>query len=295
MTCGPLDEQEQNFDSPILRRLVETWDDYDHEDLDEDDVLDVLDRIEDLAREQVHSMEESAKLPDVDILDPNRIAIFQAFMDHLTALEKMRDFFDRNDPGLVDEAFELIQHATNQMMRGMDGLLTEEDLPPILCLQCSAPNVRNARFCDCCRAMLPFIEKPAPTRLIAIAGPELEVHEPGKSTPNYIEMANAYDDWAYEEISDEQFLSTAKTVRKNYQDEYNQRLKSLELARGDASEQYLVARVQLVGDHIDIMDYLILSFERIDFQAVENAMHRLDQATQELVEFEEQSGDRLRR
>ena len=124
MTCGPLDEQEQNFDSPILRRLVETWDDYDHEDLDEDDVLDVLDRIEDLAREQVHSMEESAKLPDVDILDPNRIAIFQAFMDHLTALEKMRDFFDRNDPGLVDEAFELIQHATNQMMRGMDGLLT---------------------------------------------------------------------------------------------------------------------------------------------------------------------------
>ena len=42
MTCGPLDEQEQNFDSPILRRLVETWDDYDHEDLDEDDVLDVL-------------------------------------------------------------------------------------------------------------------------------------------------------------------------------------------------------------------------------------------------------------
>ena len=78
MTCGPPTEvEEENFDSPILRRLVETWDDYEHDELDEEDVLDVLDRIEDLAMEQVQSMEESAKLPDVDILDPNRIASFK--------------------------------------------------------------------------------------------------------------------------------------------------------------------------------------------------------------------------
>lgn len=295
MTCGPPAEIEQeNFDSPILRRLVETWDDYEHEELDEEDVLDVLDRIEDLALEQVQSMQESAKQPDVDILDPNRIAIVQAFMDHLTALEKMRDFLEDDNPGLLDEAFDLIQQATNRMVKGMDGLLTEADLPPKLCLQCQAPNLRNARFCDSCRAILPVIEKPVENRLLAIAGPESEFDGSGKSTPNYIEMANAYDDWAYEELSNGEFLGIAKRIRKNYQDEYNLRLESLEMSRGGASEQYLVAKVRIIGEHIDIMDCLLLSFERVDYQGVERAMHRLDQATQELVEFEETNLQRVR-
>ena len=295
MTCGPPTEvEEENFDSPILRRLVETWDDYEHDELDEEDVLDVLDRIEDLAMEQVQSMEESAKLPDVDILDPNRIAIFQAFMDHLTALDKMRDFFREDRPGLIDEAFDIIQQATNRMMRGMDGLLTDADLPRKLCLQCQTPNLRDAKFCESCRAILPVIEKPVENRLLAIAGPEPEIDGSGKSTPNYIEMANAYDDWAYEEISPEDFFAIAKKIRKKYQDEYNRRLESLEMSRGAASEQYLVAKVRLIGEHIDVMDCLILSFERIDYQGVERAMHRLDQVTQELVELEELNLEKIR-
>ena len=295
MTCGPpTDLEQEDFDSPILRRLVETWDDYEHDELDEEDVLDVLDRIEDLAMEQLQSMEQSAKLPDVDILDPNRIAISQAFMDHLTALDKMRDFFRDDRPALLEEAFDLIQQATNRMMRGMDGLLTDADLPRKLCLQCQAPNLRDAKFCESCRAILPVIEKPVESRLLAIAGPESEFEGTQKSTPNYIEMANAYDDWAYEEIADDEFLSIAKKIRKKYQDEYNHRLQSLEMSRGAASEQYLVAKVRVIGDHIDVMDCLILSFERIDYPGVERAMHRLDQVTQELVEFEELNLEKIR-
>ena len=42
------------------------------------------------------------------------------------------------------------------------------------------------------------------------------------------------------------------------------------------------------------MDGLILCFERIDYQGVERAMHRLDQVTQELVEFEELNLEKIR-
>ncbi|MFA5506174.1 MAG: hypothetical protein WC314_15830 [Vulcanimicrobiota bacterium] len=283
MTCGPPLEEQENFDSPVLRRLLETWDDYEHEEIDEEDVLDVLDRIEALTREQVESLDESAKLPDVDILNPNRIGIHQAFLDHLIAVEKMRGFFYEDKPELVDQAFEIIQHATNQLVKGMEGLLTEKDLPRKLCFHCSEPNLRNARKCVSCFAQLPVIEHHEEKKLLAVAGPEYQVHESAKSTPNYIEMANAYDDWLFEEISNQEFLAIAQQIRKRYLTEYTRSQESLELARGQETENHLLTQVEALGEHLDIMDWMIKSFEENYFLQVEQAMHRLDQASNDLV------------
>lgn len=175
MTFGPTTDINENYDSPVLRRLTQTWEAYDYEEIEEEDVLHVLNRVENLTRTQLASMQESARYPEVDVLEPNRIAIFQAFEDHIRAVDKMRRFFREGDPELVDEGLDIIQQATNRMMRGLEGILTEDDLPPKLCLSCHSPNLRGARSCSKCHAALPFIERPLEKRLIAVAGPETEI------------------------------------------------------------------------------------------------------------------------
>jgi hypothetical protein len=289
VTFGPAPQEQENYDSPILRKLVDIWDEYDSEEIDQEDVLDALDRIEQLTLDQLESMEEGAKCPEVDILEPNRIAIIRAFEDHIAALEKMRDFFFVDTPGLVEDAFDMLQHATNQLIRGAEGILTEHDLPPKLCMHCSSPNSRAARKCAACEAILPIIEKPRQNRLLAIAGPEYVVEPSYKTTPNYIEMADGYDDWIFGDITYQDFLNLSKRIRNRYRAECNSRFKALELSRerGEADD-YLAARVEVVELNVDIMDWLIQALEAQDFPMVDKVMHRLDQANNALVEIEEE-------
>lgn len=111
-------DEDGNFSSPALQSLQNVWDDYEQEAVEEDEVLRVVGNVEAYVRSQIEQMEAAAQSPDVDPHEPNRVAILDGFYDHLRGLERMRAFFSRGEDELIDEGFELIQTATNQMVRG---------------------------------------------------------------------------------------------------------------------------------------------------------------------------------
>lgn len=120
-------DQDGNFDSPALQALQGVWDDYDDGKADQAEVLRVIGNVETYVRTQIAEMESAAAGVTVDAHDSHRVTILNGFFEHLSALEKMRRFFESGQDALIDEALEQLQQATNAMVAGFQGLLVESE------------------------------------------------------------------------------------------------------------------------------------------------------------------------
>lgn len=285
-------DEEGNYDSPVLQKLFFIWDEYDAGEIDEDEVLDVLDRIEDLTLTQIQQMEEEEEVAE-DPEDPDRLAILTAFHTHLDGVDKMRDFFHVADPELVDEALDIIQQATNQMMEGLRRLILSDQPAAKLCLKCSVPNAREARFCCGCNAVLPVlavIEEPGETsRLISIEGQEYDggaEGSPATTTPNFLEVSRAYDAWSQKALSDQDFLAVLLAVRRRHQADLEDLTRLLKRPRAESVKQYLLARAGVVVQNWEAMTEIVAALEAKDAAGVEDGMDSLDLATVAVLELE---------
>lgn len=279
-------EEDGNFVSPVLQRLFEVWDEYDNGEIEEDEVLAVLGRVEALTRTQIQEMEASGKEPGVDLHDPNRVAILMSFQAHLDGVEKMRQFFSTDNPDLVDEAFDILQQATNQMMNGLHGLLeTNRETAPKLCVQCSSPNPRDATVCSSCNAILPVAEAPRESRLVSMESPDMGEADAIETTPNYIELSEAHEAWIDEERSAQELFDTAAAVKERLVAEHQELVAFMESGEsGEEMVDYLNARLQALELSADSVEQILVALESDNPPGVEDGMFEFAQATVSLLD-----------
>ena len=289
MTFGAiLPDEEGNYGTPTLSLLFEVWDEYDYGEVEKDAVLDVLDRVEKLARSQIESMESAALDPAVDLFDPNRLKILDAFQAHLEGVDVMRGFFSTGDPDSVDTALEIIQLATNQMITTYQSMAPDEQAqePPKLCVMCSAPNPREAKSCSQCHAILPVNETPTVSRLIAAEGPVGIAEDTAQTTPNFLEICDAYDCWCERKLDDETFLKTVVRILENQRAEQRSMTLALETPQGKQDEQYLVEWISILDLNIAALESIVQAVKRSDEYGVDDAVTALEDATDAIVGFE---------
>lgn len=283
-------DEEGNYDSPVLRRLCLTWDEYDAGSIDEEQVLDVLDRVEDLTLSQIEAMEEKPEEPD----DPNRLTILKAFHSHLDGVEMMREFFESDDPELVDEALDLVQDATNQMMRGMLGLECDHSAPaPKICLRCSRPNGPQAISCTSCNAILPMLEQPSSTQLFSIVEFVPDTDEMRMVTPNFATMLDAYDAWFDGESDSDTFTKVATSVKARLQKEIDELTRAQSVPRHARLHDYITVRIPVLEQNRDAVLTILDGLARDKVRLVEDGMDLLDQATAAIIDLEQEWSEAL--
>lgn len=292
-----LPDEDGNYDSPALQSLFEVWEDYDNESVEKEEVLLVVSRVEEFIRSQIEGMEKDAESSTVDPHDPNRVAILNGFQEHLSGLEKMREAFRRGDFELVDDAFEQLQSATNQMVMGYQGLLDDEALlAPILCIKCSHENQRSESYCGKCGAILPKVEQEQPKRLLAVDESTGSDDGEGETTPNYIEVTDAHEVWKNETASAEKFLQVLLTVRERHVGQHQEISETLSQAQEAAALPELVEHLQNYSETLEqnvrAMDLMIDSLEQGDEEGVETGLTDLAEATIGLIEAEKR-GDKI--
>ncbi len=286
-------DEEGNFTSPALQSLLEVWEDFENEQVGTDEVLSVMQKIRAFVDAQIHEMEKGADSPDVDVHDPNRVAILNGFNEHLSALDKMSTFFETDEIELVEEAFEQLQFATNQMVMGFQGLMEhEEEFAPKLCLHCSTENERQATQCKKCGAMMPIIEAPNEKRLLGVAEDESETSDEALTTPNYMEVAEAHEAWESEASTAEEFYQVIDTVRQRNLAQFDEAVKLFEEAQQSEDEQveeyldYLERTSQVLGSNVESLETMLLGLEQGKVEVVEDGLTAFAEATIALIEVQ---------
>lgn len=282
-------DEDGNFDSPALQSLQGVFDDYDQETVEEDEVLRVIGNVEAYVKAQIEEMETAAKSSNVDPHEPNRVAILDGFYDHLRGLEKMRAFFAGGEDELIDEGFELIQTATNQMVRGFQGLIEDaERLTPKICLKCSRENERDATYCRRCGVMLPVTSEVPEKRLLAVADDQpTPSDEPPETTPNYMEVADANESWRSGKSSDQQFLETLAGVRQRHLTQHEATLAYYGQAEQAGKPGYHLEHIEQVAKsietNVEALEAMATAVEDGHKEGVQSAMTDLAEATIELL------------
>lgn len=280
-------DQNGNYSSPALQTLHGVWSDYDEETVEQDEVLRVVGNVEAYVKSQIEEMEAAAASPGVDVHEPNRVAILDGFYDHLRGLERMRAYFDSEDGALVDEGFDLIQAATNQMVRGFGGLLEESERLSSLkvCPKCSRENEAEAGFCRRCGVVLPVTSVLTEKRLLAVVGDALPSGEASgvETTPNYIEVADALEGWRAGTLGDEGFLQVLDAVRERH---LNQHEATLRYCESDVSGEVLLQVEELaraLESNVLALEAMASALEDGHGEAVVEGMAGLASATLDLV------------
>lgn len=212
-----LADEDGNYDSPALQRLRAIWDDYDQGKATAQDVLQLTDKIQNYIEEQIREIEETADSLGPDNKNANRETILDGFYEHLRGLELMRLFFKEEDDSLIDEGFDLIQEATNLLMMGLQGLVEESvhEIPK-LCVRCGRENSQDANSCKRCGTILPMLTEFAnpSTSLLAINDSEAPETAEDETTPNFIEISDAYQNWQASQLDSHGFFDAVVKVHK---------------------------------------------------------------------------------
>ncbi len=289
-------DEHGNFDSPALKALQDVWDEYEQEAIEADEVVRVIDRIEAYVKSQIEEMEKAAESPEVDAHDPNRVVILDGFYDHLRGLEKMRASFAEDNIDLVDEGFEWIQSATNQMVLGYQGLIEDsERMSPKLCVQCRRENDQHAGYCRRCGAILPVVGLPAEKRLLAVSDesqpqPQSQGEGDKETTPNYIAVADAHQAWRGTEISSEEYLQRLVEVRERHLTQHAATLSILQEDDGSAeTAEHLEAVAQGIAKNVEALDAMSDALEAGNLDGLEHGLTKLAEATIELLDIQKQT------
>jgi hypothetical protein len=286
-------DEDGNYQSPALQALIEVWDDYESERADQDEVLKVIQRVEAFAQDKIQAMDKEGESEEVDLHDPNRVAIYIAFQDHLVGLGKMKEAFSQQSFDLVDESFEVLQAATNQMVLGLHGLIEDEErYAPVLCIQCSEKNQKGTSYCAHCGAILPKIEQENKKQLLAVAEPDQSIEEGGETTPNYMEVAEAHESWTEQTLSDQEFYDVLVAVRERHVAQHTEVCQTLaELEGSDAAAEqleHLDSFAAVLELNATALDTMLNALEQARPEGVEQGLDDLAEATVKLVEAEKQ-------
>jgi hypothetical protein len=202
----------------------------------------------------------------------------------------MRGFFQSDDADhLLDEGFDLIQAATNQMVAGFQGLLVKAEEPvPKVCLKCSRQNDQGATYCRRCGMLLPVTtEVVSERRLLAVADEAPQGEAPVETTPNYIEVADARQAWHEGQLSDAKFLKTLTAVRERHLNQHEATLKHFEEAEqaGEPSDYLLQLEVlaRAIESNVEALDILATALEDGYRDGVGEGMCALARATVDLL------------
>ncbi len=287
-------DEHGNFDSPVLQSLQEVWDDYDQQTVEAGEVLRVIGNVEAYVKGQIEQMERGAESPEVNPNDPNRLAILSSFHDHLRGLELMRSFFDSEDDGAVEEGFQIIQTATNLMVRGFQGLVEEAELvAPKLCIRCQSENDQQATNCRQCGTILPVLTELAEKPLIGIDGNEQD--ENAETTPNFIEVSDAHQSWKSGHLPAEQFVDKLETVRARQLAEHQSTLvayRESEQAGSDGEQlRALENLVRSIERGVEALDAMAQAVEDGHQAGVEDGFSDFAEATIELLAAQKELGE----
>lgn len=283
-----------NFDSPVLQSLQGVWEDYDREAVESGEVLRVIDNVETYVKNQIDQMEQAADSPEVNRHDPNRAAILDGFYDHLRGLELMRSFFDSEDGGAVEEGFQILQAATNLMVHGYQGLVEEAELAaPKLCVRCQRENERQATNCRRCGAILPVLTEHVEKQLLGIDGQDDD--ETAETTPNFIEVSDAYQGWKAGRVSEQEFVDKLEVVRQRQLAEHEETLTAYrESERAGAGGEQLLALENLahsIERGVEALEAMARATEDGHQDGVEDGFSQWAEATIELLVAQKELGD----
>ena len=284
-----LPDENGNFSSPALCALEEVWDELDAGETNAAEVRLVISRVEAFVREKIAEMEKDGESQNVDVLDPNRVTILGAFQDHLTALKIMGQGLNEEDYDAVDHSFEILQSATNRMVRGLAGIVEDgERYVLIRCVRCSAENEKATAYCCGCGASLPKVEQEKDSRVIAFAGETQSGDD--ETTPNYIEVAEAHEDWEAGRCEPEQFYQVVQRVRERQVAQYEEVEKSLQEDSENSREQ-LEAFLSALEQAAEALDQMLLGLEEADSHKVESGLNDYASATIALVELDREADE----
>ena len=279
-------DENGNFSSPALRALEDVWDDLDAGYADSGEVRKVMERIESFVREKIAEMERDGQSQSVDLLDPNRVAILGAFQDHLSGLKVMREGLEAEDYDSVDRSFDILQSATNRMVNGLSGIVEDaERYVVIRCVQCSAENEKGAGFCCGCGAILPKVEQETDSRVLAVAGEDQTGGD--ETTPNFMEVAEAHEDWEAGRIEPEQLYLVLQQVRERQVAQYEEVQK--ELSRDQSPRAHLQSFLSALEQAAESLDQMLLGLEQAEVNRVEAGLSEYAEATIKLVELDREA------
>lgn len=281
-------DENGNFSSPALRALEDVWDDLDAGATDPTEVQMVIERVEAFVREKISEMERDGQAQSVDLLDPNRVAILGAFQDHLTGLKVMKEGLNEEDYDSVDHSFDLIQSATNRMVTGLSSIVEDGDRYVLIrCVRCSAENEKGTGFCCGCGAILPKVEQEKDRRVIAVASEEQSRDE--ETTPNFIEVSEAHEDWEAGRVEPEQFYKVIQQVRERQVGQYEEVQR--ELSNDHSSREHLQSFLSALEQAAEALDQMLLGLEEADVSRVDSGLNDYAEATIRLMDLDREADD----
>lgn len=152
-----------DFDSPVLKRLRETWNNFLEESSGPREVIRAINWAQQQVDQHINKLQRQVDSGVSDPLSQTFQTIARAFVEHLNALQLMRKEF-RYPPGsplyqnFFEQGYERAQEATNQMVQAHQNKLQHiQQKGWVNCPLCGTRNQRSDHHCAGCRKSVPEI------------------------------------------------------------------------------------------------------------------------------------------
>ena len=226
----PKPDADGNYDSPALIALRKVWEDYCEELATDDDVLSVIHEIGAFAHHEIDILEGQLEDGTSDPENESFRSIFEGFEALLEACEIMLLEFaeeipeDMEEPedGFFVQGFDLVQEATNQMMKGHESAMAHiEEMAEVCCPFCQQSNPRGVSKCGKCGRALPMTGAPPPKSSLNVVEQQgLEQSEDQgvntELTKNYAFTAHMLEEWKADKVTPEELSEFLDNLEQNF-------------------------------------------------------------------------------
>ncbi len=313
-TEPPKPDEDGNYDSPALQALQRVWNDFVDEKAEEGHVLSVIAEIDRFATFQLEHLnlqiEQGAAKPEEESFK----LIYEAFEILLDATDMMAFEFvppeeemEEPEDGFFLAGLELVQEATNQMMRGHNLALEHiEATSQINCMFCKHDNPRGIERCQNCGRALPKMPgQPVQSSFTAVQEEGLTKTAGPKGsnvTENYVILAQGVGLWREQQIDAERLFEGIEEIEQRLIDHQHDLPDQRYLVEEQAPEHQrraLLAAIDKTEEGLErslaALDRMKLAFEKEDDTYLELGLSEFEEASKLLVEafHANQSASRL--
>jgi len=303
----PKPDADGNYDSPALRALGKVWEAFLEEQAGPGDVIGVIAKIGDFAYSQLRLLEKQV---EDGVSNPDEEAfslIFEAFEILLEGCEFLALEFAEEIPedlevppdGFFLYGYDLIQEATNQMMRGHTLAMEHiEAMADVNCPFCEQVNSRENTKCDKCGRPLmtaPLEDSGHAVDLVERQG--LEKRSPGGGaaadeglTKNYMLTAELLERWKAGSADAEELEKHLDQMENGFlghlgeTKQHEQMIKRAPAAKRAALMEALEMTRQGLNLSLDAIEKMRLAFDNEDDRYLFFGLTDLEEASRVLVD-----------